>query len=110
MSELDTRIRRAKAKRAWGRALPTRWNFPADGVSRALCPCPSYLAPRQDAPGITLSSFKLKNLKNRPSGTMPTFLALRGGPSGHSCWYGGNSRPHTAQWRTTSRPWRAASK
>jgi hypothetical protein len=32
--ERDTRIRRAKAKRAWGRALPTRENFPADGVIR----------------------------------------------------------------------------
>ena len=31
MRELVTRIRRAKAKRAGGRALPTRWNFPADG-------------------------------------------------------------------------------
>ena len=29
------------------------------------------LAPRQDAPGITLSSFKLKNPKNRCLGTMP---------------------------------------
>ena len=28
VSQLDTRIRRAKANRAWGRALPTRWNFP----------------------------------------------------------------------------------
>jgi hypothetical protein len=71
VSEQDTRIRRAKAKRTRGRALPTRWKFPADGVSRVACPCPSYLAPRQDAPGITLSSVKLKNPKNRPSGTMP---------------------------------------
>jgi hypothetical protein len=71
VSERDTRIRRAKAKRAWGRGLPTRWNFPADGVSRALCPCLSYHAPSQDVPGITLSSVKLKNLNNRCLGTMP---------------------------------------
>ena len=66
MSERDTRIRRAKAKRDRGRVLPTRWHFPADGVSRVACPCPWYLAPRQDAPGIILSSVKLKSLKINP--------------------------------------------
>ena len=71
MSELDTRLRRAKAKRAWGRALPTRWNFPADRVSRVAWPCPSSLAPRQEAPGVTLASVTLKNPKNRCLGTMP---------------------------------------
>ena len=70
MSERDTRSG-AKAKRAWGRASPTRGNFPADGVSRVACPCPSSLAPRQDVPGITLSSVKLKNPQNRCLGTMP---------------------------------------
>ena len=34
-------------------------------------PLHSYLAPRQDVPGITLSSVKLKNPKNRCLGTMP---------------------------------------
>jgi hypothetical protein len=41
VSELNTRIRRTKANRARGPALPTRWNFPADRVSRVACPCPS---------------------------------------------------------------------
>src|SRR5947209_10888397 len=68
---MDTRIRRAEANRAWGRALPTRGNFAADGVSRAVCLCPSSLALRQDVPGITLSSVELKNPKNRSLGTMP---------------------------------------
>src|SRR5437764_3841197 len=68
---MDTRIRRAEANRAWGRALPTRGNFAADGVSRVACPCPWYLASRQDAPGITLSNVKLKSPKNRCLGTMP---------------------------------------
>jgi hypothetical protein len=71
MSEVDTRFRRAKAIRARGRVLPTRGILPPDGVSHALCPGPSSLPPRQDAPGITLSSFKLKNPKNRSLGTMP---------------------------------------
>ena len=77
MSELDARIRRAKAKRAWGRAVPMRGNFPADGVSRVarFAPCPSYLAPRQDVPDITLSSLKHKNPRNRSLGTMPTNLS-----------------------------------
>ena len=76
MSERDTRIRRAKAKRAWGRVLPTRWNFPADGVSRVACPCPSYLAPRQDAPGITLSSVKLKNPQKQVFGDNAVGIAV----------------------------------
>ena len=37
------------------------------------CPALHALAPgpRQDVPGITLSSVNLKNLKNRSLGTMP---------------------------------------
>jgi hypothetical protein len=74
VSERDTRFRRAKANRARGRALPTRENFAADGVSGAACPCPSSVAPPQDVPGITLSSVKLKNPKNRCLGTLPKRL------------------------------------
>ena len=102
MSELDTRIRRANAKRAWGRALPTRWNFPADGVSRVACPCPSYLAPRQDAPGITLSSFKLKNPKTRCLGTMPKSLTAPGLDM-RSCQSGLTSTPRNVAKRGGSR-------
>jgi hypothetical protein len=58
-------------KRAWGRALPTRWNLPADGASRVACPCPSFLALRHEVPAITLSGVKLKNTNYRSLGTMP---------------------------------------
>jgi hypothetical protein len=75
------RSRNAKAKRAWGRSLPTRWNFRANGVSRVACPCPAYLAPSQDAPRITLSSLKLQYPKNRCLGTIPP-SSMTGGQIG----------------------------
>ena len=46
----------------------------ADGVLRVACPFPRHSFPRQDRPGITASSVKLKNPKNSPFGTMPLRL------------------------------------
>jgi hypothetical protein len=67
VSELDTSLRRARADRARGRALPKRWNFPADGVSRVACPCPSYLTLRQDAPGIPCQASSSRTPKRAAS-------------------------------------------
>ena len=70
MSERDTRSSHPK-QNAQGTGLAHAMEL-SGRRSLPCCapPCPTCLAPCQDVPGITLSSDKLKNPKNRCLGTM----------------------------------------